>query len=276
MRLQFILIVLLLCSCQTKSPLTHHSTVEVKSPQHKKTNTHISPPRKNLGQTEERDGAPKEPVAYTAKQVKPVNEPLSRYGNPAVYKVNGTQYEVKPTSKGYYERGLASWYGTKFHQKRTSSGEDYDLYAMTAAHKTLPLPTYVKVKNLLNNREIIVKVNDRGPFHKDRIIDLSYAAASKLGLLPKGTAPVEIRALTTHDPEKSAQYYLQAGAFSNPDLAQSLYGKLKKLLSAPVHIEKYQTFHVVKLGPFMSREAAERAKVLLAEKGIKNVFSLLQ
>ncbi len=100
-----------------------------------------------------------------------------------------------PTANGYHTKGLASWYGTKFHKKRTSSGENYDMYALTAAHKTLPLPTYIKVKNLKKRKVAIVKVNDRGPFHSDRILDLSYGAAIKLGIFPQGTAPVEIEAL---------------------------------------------------------------------------------
>ena len=101
-------------------------------------------------------------------------EPKSRYGNPESYVVFGKRYYVKDSSKGYVETGIASWYGTKFHGRRTSSGETYDMYAMTAAHKTLPLPTYVEVTNLNNGRSIIVKVNDRGRFHEIRIIDLSY------------------------------------------------------------------------------------------------------
>ena len=127
----------------------------------------------------------------------PKNEPLSRYGNPDTYTVNGHTYQVMRTSQGFVQRGDASWYGTKFHGRKTSSGEPYDMYAMTAAHKRLPLPTYVEVTNLSNNRKIIVKVNDRGPFHPGRIIDLSYAAAHKLGITGTGTAPVEIRAINT-------------------------------------------------------------------------------
>jgi len=130
--------------------------------------------------------------AYTKK---PKHEPKSRYGNPAKYTVLNKTYSVLTSSKGYKERGYASWYGTKFHGFRTSSGEIYDMYSMTAAHKTLPLPTYAKVTNLNNNRSIIVKINDRGPFHDDRIVDLSYAAASKLGILANGVGKVEVVAI---------------------------------------------------------------------------------
>jgi rare lipoprotein A len=121
--------------------------------------------------------------------------PRSKYGNPESYEVNGETYRVLATARGYRERGLASWYGEDFHGKRTSSGEPYNMYAMTAAHRTLPLPSYVRVTNLQNRREVIVRVNDRGPFHDDRIIDLSFAAATELGIVRNGTAEVEVTAV---------------------------------------------------------------------------------
>ena len=127
----------------------------------------------------------------------PRQEPLSQYGNPESYTVYGETYQVLPTARGYSERGYASWYGRKFHGRRTSSGEIYDMYQMTAAHRTLPLPAFVRVRNLENNREIVVRVNDRGPFHSDRIIDLSYAAAAKLGILDAGSAMVQVEAIDT-------------------------------------------------------------------------------
>jgi len=125
----------------------------------------------------------------------PKVEPRSRYGNPAFYDVFGKRYYVMASSLGYVERGVASWYGPGFHAVRTSIGEPYDMYGMTAAHKTLSLPTYVRVTNLENNRSIVVRVNDRGPFVGNRIIDLSYTAAAKLDMLRKGTAFVEVRAI---------------------------------------------------------------------------------
>jgi peptidoglycan lytic transglycosylase len=127
----------------------------------------------------------------------PANEPLSRYGNPPTYTVMGKTYAVMKSAYGFTEEGIASWYGTKFHGRKTSSGEPYNMYAMTAAHKSLPLPTYVEVTHKGNGRKIIVKVNDRGPFHKGRIIDLSYAAARKLGVSGTGTGPVSIRVINT-------------------------------------------------------------------------------
>jgi len=129
----------------------------------------------------------------------PKVEPKSRYGNPKSYVVFGKRYYTKASAKGHVEKGLASWYGKKFHGRKTSSGERYNMYAMTAAHKSLPLPSYVKVTNLKNGRSAVVKVNDRGPFHGKRVIDLSYAAARKLGVVKRGTAMVEVRAI---DPRK--------------------------------------------------------------------------
>lgn len=125
----------------------------------------------------------------------PKDEPLSRYGNHSSYRVKGKHYKVMKSSKNYEAVGIASWYGTMFHSRRTSSGERYNMLAMTAAHKTLPLPTYVRVTNLSNHREIIVKVNDRGPFKPGRIIDLSYVAAKKLGMMGRGTARVKVTAI---------------------------------------------------------------------------------
>ena len=145
----------------------------------------------------EKDSAPKKPSTRVdrAEKVVPKPEPKSKYGNPPSYVVFGKRYHVLPSSKGYVEQGIASWYGTKFHGRRTSSGETYDMYAISAAHKTLPLPTYARVTNLKNGRSIVLRINDRGPFHDNRIIDLSYAAATKLGIVTLGTGLVEVRAI---------------------------------------------------------------------------------
>jgi len=144
----------------------------------------------------QKDSAPKKPTRIDrAEKVIPKVEPKSKYGNPKSYVVFGQRYYTLPTAKGHVEQGIASWYGTKFHGRRTSSGETYDMYAMTAAHKTLPLPTYARVTNMKNGRSIIVRINDRGPFHDNRIIDLSYAAAVKLGIVTTGTGLVEVRAI---------------------------------------------------------------------------------
>jgi len=223
--------------------------------------------------TIEQDGAPLKNENINFKEPVPTKEPLSRYGNPTEYFVNGHAYEVMKSSTGYKTRGIASWYGMKFHKQRTSSGEPYDMYVMTAAHKTLPLPTYIKVKNLDNGRVAIVKVNDRGPFHADRVIDLSYAAALKLGVFPKGTASVEIETLM--GPAGQAHYYLQAGAFSTELLAQRLKEKLVQISSSPVFIEHYKQHYLVRVGPFADKNMADNLKIKLAGNGVTGSFSVL-
>ena len=125
----------------------------------------------------------------------PQAEFKTRSGNPETYAIDGVTYRVMETSEGYREEGIASWYGGYFHGRTTSSGDVYDMYLMTAAHKSLPLPTYVRVTNLANGRAVVLRVNDRGPFVEDRIIDLSFAAATKLGMADQGTAMVEVVAL---------------------------------------------------------------------------------
>ena len=144
-----------------------------------------------------RDGAPdaRGVDLDTISDAVPREEPLSPYGNPPEYEAFGRTYRTLESSEGYEEEGVASWYGEEFQGRRTSSGETYDLYGMTAAHRTLPLPTYVEVTNLENGQTVVVRVNDRGPFHEDRVIDVSYAAAYRLGMLAKGTARVRVRAL---------------------------------------------------------------------------------
>jgi len=147
----------------------------------------------------------------------PKVEPKSKYGNPKSYVVFGKRYYTKSSSRGHVERGLASWYGKKFHGRKTSNGERYNMYAMTAAHKTLPLPTYVRVSNLTNGRSTVVRVNDRGPFHGKRIIDLSYSAACRLGMAAQGIAMVEIRAIdpSTTKPNQQDGFFASAdGTFA--------------------------------------------------------------
>ena len=143
------------------------------------------------------DGAPPAPVDLDKiPEPVPKYEPIARYGNPPTYSVLGQKYGVLPSRAGYVERGTASWYGTKFHGKLTSNREPYDMYSFTAAHKTLPIPTYARVTNLANQKSIVVRINDRGPFVGDRIIDLSYVAALKLGMQQQGTAQVEVATIT--------------------------------------------------------------------------------
>ncbi len=140
------------------------------------------------------------PIPDSVPDAIPRIEPRARSGNPPFYDVFGKRYYVLSSSVGYWERGVASWYGPGFHKARTSTGEPYDMYAMTAAHKTLPLPAYVRVTNLLNGRSVVVRVNDRGPFVGNRIIDLSYTAAAKLDMLRNGTAMVDVRTIDPSAP----------------------------------------------------------------------------
>ena len=164
----------------------------------------------------------------------PRAEPRSAHGNPPFYDVFGQRYFVLPAATGYLERGVASWYGPTFHGGNTSSGEQYDMYGMTAAHKTLPLPTYARVTNLRNGKSIVVRINDRGPFVANRLIDLSYTAAARLDMLREGTTLVEVRALTPGVPDdltRSAAspppaLYVQAGAFADVQNAQRALDKL--------------------------------------------------
>lgn len=223
------------------------------------------------------DSAPSGPLPTIFHQAKPRYEPFSRYGNLGSYAVNGQHYEVLRTAKGYKARGIASWYGTKFHRQRTSSGETYDMYAMTAAHKTLPLPTYVKVKNLTNGRETLLKINDRGPFHSDRLIDLSYAAATQLGLLPNGTAKVEIQAISgDRGGYYFGNYYIQAGAFTSKNLANLLQKQLLVLTHAPIFIDQYEQKYIVKIGPFSDKATAFQLTKKLTTQGIPGAFIVLQ
>src|SRR5690625_4179974 len=214
------------------------------------------------------DGPPARPrdVSSTPDAV-PRQEPPSRYGNPASYEVFGQRYYVLASAQNFTERGIASWYGNKFHGRRTSNGETYDMCAMTAAHKQLPLPSYVEVTNLNNGRKVVVRVNDRGPFVKNRIIDLSYAAASRLDMLKAGTAPVSIRTLmpgatpqpvtTATVPDGKIMYYIQAGAFSDRGNADRLRSQLDSYrLGVPSMLESItlsgRLLHRVRLGPMSS------------------------
>lgn len=151
------------------------------------------------------DSAPTEvPQVDLIPEPDVVAEPRSRYGNRSPYTVLGKSYHVLDSAEGYVGRGIASYYGKKFHGRRTSSLEVYDMYTFSAAHKTLPLPSYARVTNLQNGASVVVRVNDRGPFHEGRVIDLSYAAAVKLGIHRSGTAQVEVRALVPGTTEPTA------------------------------------------------------------------------
>lgn len=182
------------------------------------------------------DGGPSSAIDISGL-VEPVprDEPRARQGNRSPYKVLGKSYHVLDSAKGFRERGLASWYGTKFNGRATSSGELYDICLFTAAHKTLPLPSYVRVTNLDNGRSLVVRVNDRGPFHPGRVMDLSYAAAVKLGVDRTGTARVALEAIAaeaaipTQEPiQPSSDAIIQAGSFSEKSNARRLADRLEE------------------------------------------------
>jgi len=217
-------------------------------------------------------------------------EPRSRYGNPRSYVVRGRRYYTLKSAVGYRQRGIASWYGRKFHGRRTSSGELYDMYAMTAAHRTLPLPTYLWVINLEDNRRVIVRVNDRGPFHENRIIDLSYAAAKKLGIVAKGTGYVELRAINparpgpapriARAPPKPVNLFLQAGAFAVRSNAERLRARLLALPHARVRISETRRagapLYRVRLGPLAGVEQADRLSLALEGLGLAMPYVVLE
>lgn len=205
----------------------------------------------------------------------PKKEPPSASGNPDTYVVMGKRYRVRKSARGFVQRGQASWYGRKFQGRLTSSGQPYDMYKMTAAHKTLPIPCYVRVTNLDNGRQVVVRVNDRGPFHANRIIDLSYVAAAKLGMISKGTAPVKIRVLTPWASPASnpnhPTWYLQAGAFASHDNARRLAARVKSQGLDKVFIAPTDTstmLYRVRIGPFASNADADNAQRLLTAAGI--------
>jgi len=238
------------------------------------------------------DSAPSQhPDLSQVPDAVPRVEPHSRYGNPKSYVVFGKRYYVKESSAGFTQKGIASWYGTKFHGRRTSSGEPYDMFAMTAAHKTLPLPTYLEVTNLRNNKRVIVKANDRGPFHENRIIDLSYAAATRLGIAASGTGLVEIRALNPAAPiPQPAQpvqastpaandteipnMYLQIGAFASQTNAQGLHTRLHDAAFKRASITEVSpngnTVYRVRIGPLATVDEADQLVDQLAALGIKD------
>lgn len=215
-----------------------------------------------------KDSAPSSTRSSVPADPVPRQEPKSRYGNGPLYQVYGETYRVLDSSYGYKEEGVASWYGKKFHGRKTSNQETYDMYAMTAAHKTLPLPTYVRVRNLRNNRSIVVRVNDRGPFIDNRLIDLSYSAAAKLDLIRDGTGLVEVEAISFDDAPRQARepvrstavptnsnndVFVQVGAFSDAQNARRRFTLLRDsgINHAFVHKDtnSVPTLYRVRIGP---------------------------
>jgi rare lipoprotein A len=241
----------------------------------------------------------------TVPDAVPRIEPRARYGNPPFYDVFGKRYYVLSSSVGYWERGVASWYGPGFHKVRTSIGEPYDMYAMTAAHKTLPLPAYVRVTNLQNGRSVVVRVNDRGPFVGNRIIDLSYTAAAKLDMLRNGTAMVDVRSIDPTAPpvftastapapgapaavpQSSAPdasftrsaLFIQAGAFSDPANAERLADKLRGGSLGKVFVRDDviagRRMYRVRIGPVPDVADFDRVVAALERAGINDAHLAL-
>lgn len=231
------------------------------------------------------DSVPDGPPPDISKLPEPVPrvEPRSLYGNKSPYTVLGKTYRVLPTARGYDERGIASFYGNKFHGYKTSSLENYDMYAFSAASKTLPLPSYARVTNLQNGKSVIVRVNDRGPFVAGRLIDLSYAAAVKIGIWPKGTGLVEVRGI---DPRQSSAelppppvvtarqpgIYLQVGAFSDIDNAERVASRLREAHFAPVQVIEADVnghrVRRVRVGPLNDVESADRVSARIEQMGL--------
>ncbi len=189
------------------------------------------------------------------------------------YEVRGKRYTPMLDETGYAEEGIASWYGRKFHNYHTSNGEVYDMFAMTAAHKTLPLPSFARVTNLDNGKSVIVRVNDRGPFHDDRIIDLSYSAAYKLGYYRQGTARVKVEAVTLANSAPRLSY-IQVAAGSTLANVEALAFQLRQQYHVPTNIVEKDGIYRLRLGPI--KDAAEAQAVLekLKQNQFQNAFLL--
>jgi rare lipoprotein A len=230
------------------------------------------------------DGPP--PDVSNLPEPVPKVEPRSLYGNKSPYTVLGQTYSVLSTARGYDERGIASYYGSKFHGYKTSNLEDYDMYKFTAASKVLPLPSYARVTNLQNGKSVIVRVNDRGPFHEDRVIDLSYAAAVKIGVWPKGTGLVEVQGIDPSAPPLQEAppppvvtptapppgIYLQVGAFADPANAQRVAAQLRVANFAPVQVVDAtiggRLVHRVRVGPLADVDTADRVTAQIDQMGL--------
>ncbi|GLQ88141.1 septal ring lytic transglycosylase RlpA family protein [Dyella flagellata] len=230
-------------------------------------------------------GGPPPDVSNLPEPV-PKVEPRSLYGNKSPYSVLGRTYTVLPTAHGYDERGIASFYGSKFHGYKTSSLEDYDMYKFTAASKVLPLPSYARVTNLQTGKSVIVRVNDRGPFHEDRVIDLSYAAAVKIGIWPKGTGLVEVQGidpsappqqeapppLVSATPAHPPSIYLQVGAFSDLVNAERVAAQLRVANFAPVQVSDAtiagRLVHRVRIGPLNDVDSADHVSAKIEQMGL--------
>ncbi|OEF26279.1 septal ring lytic transglycosylase RlpA family protein [Vibrio rumoiensis] len=223
------------------------------------------------------DVAPKDPMSVVnIEDAHPRYEPFSRSGN-RDYTLRGKDYKIVKDPTGFTQTGYASWYGKKFHGHLTSNGEVYDMYSMSAAHKTLPIPSYVKVTNTANGKTVIVRVNDRGPFHDGRIIDLSYAAAYKIGVYQNGTAPVKIEYINV-PPTKldlaysKEEYLIQVAAVTDPEKARTLAIKLSQTYSSSYNIEAQNGVNRIMLGPWKEQATANSVLNKLQQNGYPSAF----
>lgn len=235
-----------------------------------------------------RDGAPDYHIDLSKiHNAVPRYLPKSKYGNPDYYWVDGRRYHVLKSAKGYDKRGIASWYGTKFNGRLTSTREKYSLAGMTAASPDLPIPCFVRVTNLENGKQVIVKVNDRGPFAANRIMDLSYVAAKKLGYESRGTALVEVTSIDVPNPlEKTRrlfahhrpQMYLQVGAFAYPQNATRLELELKRLTNRPIRIthnaQESRLFRV-QIGPLQTVDESDSLQARIARAGLGHAITVI-
>ncbi len=236
------------------------------------------------------DGPPDNPPKSVAHipNAMPKYEPKSRYGNPKSYVVMGKRYHVLPSAQRYNQRGIASWYGKKFNGRLTSTRERYDMYGMTAASPVLPIPSYARVTNLSNGQSVIVKVNDRGPFAPNRILDLSYAAARKLDMIRNGTALVQVTTINVANPNATPapvklahtpELYLQLGAFRQYANANSFKKIVLKYTNKPVVIKngKYQgkLIYKVQIGPLIGVGESDKLHARLEKNGIGNAMTVI-
>lgn len=227
------------------------------------------------------DKAPQHhPELANVEDAHPRYEPYSRGGNRSPYTVLGKSYTVLDTGQNYKEQGIASWYGEKFHGHLTSNGETYDMFSMSAAHKSLPLPSYVRVTNLANNKQVIVRVNDRGPFHHQRLIDLSYAAAYRLDMLKTGTAEVQLEVIYFPNPSTVAldtlinkkNSYVQVLASSNRAKLDELGKKLSAQYQLNYRLKIQNQLFKLQLGPFKQQELAIKVSETLKTKGYPKAY----
>lgn len=241
------------------------------------------------------DRAPKRPPDVSGvPDAVPRAEPRSASGNPPFYEVRGRRYHVLASAEGHRERGVASWYGEKFHGRRTSSGETYDMYAMTAAHKTVPIPAYARVTNLENGKTVVVRINDRGPFIDNRIIDLSYAAAHRIDMIRAGTAMVEVEIIgpgaaatgrtaiaRNQRVGETGGMYVQAGAFRSRENAERLVERIRDETagSSSVFLKEDrvngQPIYRVRIGPVSGVDQFDQIVQQMSRIGIPDAYLAL-